>query len=82
MANKPKTYVAFELRGKSGSGATEIWEVVTVADWRALGVIKWMAPWRQYCFYPDCETIYNPDCLKEIGDWCRQLTNLHKGKAE
>ncbi len=82
MSKKPKTYVKFESAGKSASGLTEIWEVVSVQGSQSLGVVKWMAPWRKYCFYPACETIYDADCLKEIGDWARHITNLHKGKTD
>ena len=31
-----------------------------------LGKVKWYGPWRQYCFYPEPDTIFNTECLGEI----------------
>lgn len=31
-----------------------------------LGIIKWHAAWRQYCFFPEDETVFNKTCLKDI----------------
>ena len=32
-----------------------------------LGVIKWFGAWRQYCFFPEENTLYNNECLKDNG---------------
>lgn len=31
-----------------------------------LGVIKWYSAWRQYCFFPENERVFNKTCLKDI----------------
>lgn len=31
-----------------------------------LGEIRWYAPWRQYCFFPNGISVFNKGCLKEI----------------
>lgn len=31
-----------------------------------LGKIKWYGAWRQYCFYPEPETIFNTGCMDDI----------------
>jgi hypothetical protein len=31
-----------------------------------LGTIKWYAPWRQYCFFPADECIFNVGCMMTI----------------
>lgn len=31
-----------------------------------LGVVKWYFPWRQYCFYPEGDTILAKSCLVDI----------------
>ena len=38
-----------------------------------IGVIKWYSPWRQYCFFPENETIFNIDCLKNIEYFIKDL---------
>ncbi len=38
-----------------------------------LGIVKWFGPWRQYCFYPSDDTIFNAGCLKDIQDFIEQL---------
>ena len=31
-----------------------------------IGEIKWYAPWRKFCFYPDADTVWDSKCLTEI----------------
>lgn len=38
-----------------------------------LGQIRWFGRWRQYAFYPDDETIWNPDCLEAVNARIRKL---------
>jgi len=38
-----------------------------------LGIIKWYAPWRQYCFYPGFETVFNNTCLLDIVEFLNKL---------
>jgi hypothetical protein len=33
-----------------------------------LGWIKWFGRWRQYAFFSEPGTIWNPDCLKDVND--------------
>lgn len=43
-----------------------------------IGEIKWYSQWRQYCFFPDEETIYSVGCLKEINDFINRLMEEKK----
>ncbi len=36
-----------------------------------LGHIKWFGRWRQYCFEPDHDTVYAPECLFDIMEFIR-----------
>ena len=45
-----------------------------------LGFLKWYAPWKQYCFYPEEGTIWNSSCLDDIGKVVRFLNNAHKSR--
>lgn len=52
--------------GPSPSGKTQRFEVTSESSGACLGVIKWFGAWRQYCFYPSEETIWNQDCLTAV----------------
>lgn len=51
---------------------TEIWQVRSKAGY-ILGSIKWFSRWRQYAFFPCPETVWNPDCLKQVNTKIREL---------
>jgi hypothetical protein len=52
---------------KSGhTGKTEVYDVLSKSSGAVLGHIKWYGPWRQYCFFPSPQTVFNPDCLNHI----------------
>lgn len=45
-----------------------VWQVQSVRSDIELGQIRWHGAWRQYCFFPSAETIFNNDCLLTIVD--------------
>lgn len=51
VEEKPKTYVYGVYSKTQGS---------------LLGVIKWFSHWRQYCFFPETNTVFNCVCLFDI----------------
>lgn len=52
---------------------TSVWYCRSEISNDLLGIVKWYSPWRQYCFYPEPNTIFNPSCHKDIDDFMRQL---------
>jgi hypothetical protein len=38
-----------------------------------IGEIKWFGKWRQYCFYPYDETVWNIGCLEAIQETIKDL---------
>jgi len=38
-----------------------------------IGEIKWYAPWRQYCFFPEFDTVWNTKCLDDVNDLIKKL---------
>jgi len=52
--------------GQSSSGKTDIWHLLSKSSHALLGVVKWYAPWRQYCFFPESETLYSVGCLNDV----------------
>ncbi len=43
-----------------------------------IGVIKWHAPWRKYCFHTYPNTIFDTKCLSEIIDFINTEMNKRK----
>lgn len=72
-------YLGFTLDEVASEGRkTKVWRVRATRDYALLGTIKWFGRWRQYTFFPEPETIFNPDCLREIADRCAALTKRHR----
>lgn len=38
-----------------------------------LGEIKWFGAWRQYCFYPEGNTIFDRKCLTYINNFLEEI---------
>jgi hypothetical protein len=62
-------YIDFLMPSKSGK--TNIYQVIS--NGVHLGDIKWYAPWRKYAFFPESETLYEQDCLKDIARFLEEL---------
>lgn len=63
MTDNP--YIYFEDETPYGR-KTKILLVRTRSADVVLGEIKWYGPWRQYCFFPSRETIFNKGCMETI----------------
>jgi len=44
----------------------------TLAD--EIGVLRWYSAWRQYCFFPHQNTIWNKNCLNDVNKMITELT--------
>ena len=53
-------------RKEGDTGKTEIHGVFSALHGDRLGTVRWYGAWRQYAFYPEPETIWNRDCLREV----------------
>jgi hypothetical protein len=52
---------------------TSVWEVQNKSGEYSIGIIKWNPGWRQYCFFPDPNTVYSNGCLKDIIEFIASL---------
>ena len=43
-----------------------------------IGEVSWHPGWRQYCFKPASDTIFNSGCLDDINDFIKQLMDARK----
>ena len=58
---------------------TKIIHLISSGDVETLlGVIKWFGAWRQYCFFPKENTLYNNECLKDIKEFLEKLNKEKK----
>lgn len=59
---------------------TKVWDVVSKSGGESLGSVSWFGRWRKYAFFPNDETIYEPDCLRDIAQFCEDETLKHRGQ--
>lgn len=71
------SYIQFLLQPRDPKKKTLTWVVVDLAG-SGIGVVKWYAPWRRYCFFPDLNTVFEEKCLNEISDFIFTHTTAHK----
>jgi hypothetical protein len=64
-------YLEFDQIGSTGK--TDIWDVRSKSQGSVLGEIKWFGRWRQYCFWPSPNTIFNPECMADISKVIKEL---------
>lgn len=71
-------YLRFVLREMGEK--TSITAVESKSRGSLLGIIKWYGPWRQYCFYPCFDTVFNNTCLNDISRFMENLMKNRNGK--
>lgn len=81
----PTRYLRFQRIPKPGR-KTMVWAIVSQSSGVKLGEIRWHAPWRQYCFYPSADTIFNMECMDDICDridtLMRWRTNVRRNLSQ
>jgi hypothetical protein len=69
-------YLEFDRIGYTGK--TDVWDILSKSQESILGKIKWFGRWRQYCFYPSPNTIFNPECMADISKKIKELMELRR----
>jgi hypothetical protein len=69
-------YLEFHLLEKKPK--TEVYGVYSKRHGMSLGTIKWHGSWRQYAFFPELNTLFNSECLKDIRAFIDGLMGLRK----
>lgn len=52
------------------------WVVGNRKSEACLGIIKWYAPWRCWCFFPEPDVVFSADCMEEILKVVRKATEV------
>ena len=60
----PETTTRLTFAQIGDTGKTFLWTVNNGAV--RLGEIRWYAPWRRYCFFPQSQTLFDAACLLEL----------------
>jgi hypothetical protein len=65
-------WIRFEHYPPKSGHTTSIWIVMTKESDVTLGIIKWLPRWRKYAFFPANDTVYEPDCLRDLADFIKE----------
>jgi hypothetical protein len=75
-----KSYLHFQEMPVKAGKKTKIVKVYSLNGSECLGEISWFPGWRRYTFSPALDTVYDPDCLVELAEKVRAMTENHKNK--
>jgi len=70
---KETKYLRFIKLERPPSKKTDIILIDSVSGNYTLGRIQWYAPWRQYCFFPYEETVWNTGCMEDVYEVINEL---------
>ena len=70
------TYI--NIRFFDDTDKTKVWEVTTKDDSATLGYIKWFGRWRCYAFFPEKNTVYERQCLRDITEFIEEEMRKRK----
>jgi hypothetical protein len=65
-------YLRFEERSSPGRKTKQV-DIFSVSNGDQLGLITWHGPWRQYCFWPADNTLWNKGCLETVNEKIESL---------
>ncbi len=68
-------YISFRMTPASGI-KTHVWECVSNSSGAVLGTVRWYGAWRQYCFFPEANTIFNKTCMENIIEFVNEAMML------
>lgn len=71
-------WIWFIEAGKSESGKTHRWNVITQDGSIPLGQVRWYSPWRKYAFFPEDATLFEIQCLRDIATFLEEQMAYHK----
>ena len=57
---------------------TKLIGIVNKHHEEVIGEIRWFSRWRQYCFYPYPNTIWNITCLTDVNSVIKDLMDERK----
>ena len=67
-----------EAEGVKQPKKTKIIAIINKHHKEIIGEIRWFSRWRQYCFYPYMNTIWNFNCLNDVNSVITELMTERK----
>lgn len=63
-------------------GKTKVWKINSASGSALLGHIKWHSAWRQYCLFPEGNTVFNIGCLADIDAFIREAMTEYRKERD
>jgi hypothetical protein len=60
------TYKYIGFREVEKKAKTSVWECFNKSAGSILGTLSWYGAWRQYCFFPEFDTVWSAGCLQDV----------------
>jgi hypothetical protein len=86
---KMENYKWIQFQVVRNTSRTQVWQVAArdvsknqLAGPTILGEVKWFGKWRKYSFFPETNTVFEQDCLRDIAHFCYSRNTDHKWKLE
>jgi hypothetical protein len=57
---------------------TKVYAILPRSHYDRIGIVKWYPQWRQYCFFPENETVWSRKCLEELAGFINDLMEKRK----
>lgn len=70
---KETKYLRFTKLERPPDKKTDIVTISSISGDYLLGRIAWFPRWRQYCFYPYNDTVWNKGCMENVYEVIEQL---------
>lgn len=64
------------------SRKTSVWSCYNNRSGDELGQVRWYSRWRQYCYFPVAQAVYNVGCLNDIVHFITQLADQRVDAAD
>ena len=74
-------FIRFEMLDRPADRKTDIWIVYPRSGSAQLGEVKFFGAWRKFCFFPGAAMIFDCSCLRDIAEFCEQVTNAWRKAA-
>ncbi len=78
MSETPKKYQYVKFVERSRTTKTICWSCRNIRSDAELGIVKWYAPWRRYCYFPLCQAVYSVGCLADIQDFIENAMDARR----
>ena len=67
-------WIQFYMKPRPADKKTDTFTVIANDGGVDLGEVKFYGAWRKFCFFPNHDTVFEQDCLRDIAIFCEQQT--------